>query len=242
MRGRADDRRKRISGRSSLHGRLLLIAGLLVVLGAREPPALARPEPGWTLVTTEDGIEVTAREVPGRGFPTFRGVGVIYSDIYQVLAVMADTRRHCEWMDRCAAAKQLRKISEREYIVYSRTDVPWPIADRDAVFHSVALVDVKRRNVEIRFTAVTHPSMPPVDGVVRMTDLRGHYKMQALAIDRTRVEFQVDADPKGLLPKWLAKMATRRLPLYTIRDMRKQVNKTRGWYAERIKRWMAGKY
>jgi hypothetical protein len=196
----------------------------------------------WKQILKKDGVTISEREEPGRGFPTFRGVGEINASIYQILGVMSDTRRLWEWMDRCADARQLRKVSELEYIVYMRTDVPWPIWDRDAVYHTTVHVDTKRYRVDIRFRAVKHRKMPPVKGVVRMTDLRGHYRLQALAPTKTRVEIMVDADPKGSLPKWLAKVATRRLPLYTIRGLRKQAKKTRGWYDKRIERWKSGKY
>jgi hypothetical protein len=212
--------------------------GLLTLL--QSGAAVAKP--GWQHVAHEDGITVSMREVPGRGFPTFRGRGIIYASMYQVLAVMSDFKRHTEWMERCIEARKLRKINEREYIVYARTDVPWPLSDRDAVYHSKVHIDLKRYVVDIRFWAERSKLMPPVDGVVRMTDLRGHYKMRAVARGKTHIEYQVDADPKGLLPTWLAKIATKRLPLQTIRKLRKQAQRTRGWYTKRIERWKAGKY
>jgi hypothetical protein len=70
-----------------------------------------------------------------------------------------------------------------------------------------------------------------------MTDLQGHWKLWAKEQEQTLMEYQVKADPKGLLPKWLAKLATRELPLYTIRNIRQQVQSTKGWYSKRIRRW-----
>ena len=81
--------------------------------------------------------------------------------------------------------------------------------------------------------------MGEVKGVVRMYNLRGYYRFTALDASHTHVDYQVDADPAGSLPRWIAKLATRTLPLDTLRAMRKQAQRTRGWYAERIKRWQA---
>jgi len=191
----------------------------------------------WKLVASQDGVVVTAREVPGRGFPTFRGLGLVEANLYQVLAVLSDVPRHAEWMLRCADARQLRKISEVEYVVYSRTRAPWPVSDRDAVYHSNVHVDLKQLVVDVRFRAVKSALMPPRKGVVRMENLQGHYRLKALAQEKTLVDFQVDADPAGSLPRWVAKLATRHIPLDTILQLRRQVQKTRGWYSERIKRW-----
>lgn len=210
------------------------LAALAAIVGL---PTVAGASPGWREVTRDDGIVVTQREVPGRGFPTFRGVGEVKGNLYDVLAVLSDTPRFKEWMDRCATAQRLRKVSETEYIIYMRTDAPWPVSDRDAVYHSKVHVDTKRQVVDIRFRAVVTPLKKPVDGVVRMKKLQGHYKLTALGAHKTRVDYQVDADPAGSLPGWLARLATKRLPLKTLRALRKQVAKTRGRYAERIARW-----
>lgn len=221
---------------TSTHPLWLWVA--LVLLGSSAP---AHAAPSWKWITREDGIAVAMRDVPGRDFPTFRGVGVVGASIYDVLAVLSDTKRQPEWMDRCIDARLLRKISEKEYIVYSRTDVPWPIADRDAVYHSKVHVNRKRNMVNIRFRAVRSKLKGKVKGVVRMTSLRGHFKLSARSLNSTLVDYQVDADPAGSIPRWLAKIATRRLPLQTIRKLRKQVKKTRGWYTKRIQRWKAMK-
>ena len=215
--------------------RLLLVLALM----GHSPVALASPQ--WKWIARKEGIAVAERDVPGRGFPTFRGVGMVKASIFQVLGVLSDTPRHTQWMDRCIEARMLRKISEKEYIVYSRTDVPWPISDRDAVYHSRVHVDRKRSIVDIRFRAVTSPLKGKVKGVVRMTRLRGHYKLTARSLTTTLVDFQVDADPAGSIPGWLARAATRRLPMQTIIKLRKQLTKTRGWYAKRIQRWKAMK-
>ena len=193
----------------------------------------------WQHITSEDGIAVTAREVQGRGFPTFRGVGVIDASLWEILAVLSDVGRHRDWMFRCLEARQLRKISEMEYIVYSRTDAPWPVSDRDAVFHSTVHPSLKDLTIDVRFRAVQSPLMGPVKGVVRMTKLQGYYRLKSLGPEKTLMDYQVDADPGGMLPGWLAKLATRRLPIDTIRSLRKRVKVTRGWYTERIKRWQA---
>lgn len=205
-------------------------------------PGDSRATPRWKRILVEDGVTVSTREVPGRSFPTFRGEGVIHAGIYDVLAVISDIARYPHWVEKCKTARVLQKISEREYIIYQRIDVPWPVSDRDSVNRSRAVVDQRRQRVNIKFWAVRDRRMGKVDGVVRMEDIRGHYLLIALGEGRTRIAFEVDADPGGLLPAWVAKLATRRLPLRTIQNLRLRVRRTRGWYDRRIRRWRAGKY
>jgi hypothetical protein len=220
------------------HGYLLLLvtSGVLILAGD------ALPSGNWQRVAHEDGITLSIRDVPGRGFPTFRGVGAVDANIYDVVAVISDIGRHTEWMERCRDAQLLRKESERLYIVYSRTRAIWPVADRDAVYRSEATVDAGHKQVTVKFTAIRSPLKDKVKGVVRMEKLQGYYKLSALGSSKTWVEFEVDADPGGMLPTWIAKLATRRLPLHTIRNLRKQVARTRGWYQDRIRRWRSGAF
>jgi hypothetical protein len=216
--------------------RTLIIGTVVLLLTAATARAAA---PKWEHILREDGVTVTTREVSGRGFPTFRGVGVVHANLFEVLAVLSDIKRYTEWQGSCAEAKLLRKINEREYIVYSRTDAPWPVSDRDTVNRSKVHVDLKRRIVNVKFRAIRTPLKGPVSGVVRMNKLRGHFKLTSLSRDKTKVDYKVDADPEGMLPTWVAKIATKKLPLDTIKQLRRQVRRTHGWYAKRIKRWLS---
>jgi hypothetical protein len=210
---------------------------LLIALFGMLFPSASTAGEGWQHVTTTAGITVTMQKKPDNSFPTFRGEGIISANIYQIVAVMSDIKRYTEWVGNCNDARIIKKMTEIDYVIYSRTDVPWPVSDRDAVYRSKVLVDIKSMRVYIRFKAIQSPSVPLVKGVVRMDDIQGFYHLQAMGPNKTMVVYQVDADPKGWLPKWLAQLATRRLPLDTLLNLRKQVIKTRGWYEERIDFW-----
>mgnify|MGYP004000289011 CR=1 FL=1 len=212
----------------------LFLATAIIAISATPSTVLAA---SWLPVTYEDGIAVYTKDVPGRGFPTFRGVGMIEADIFDVLAVISDIKRHPEWMSRCKESRLLDKKSETEYIVYTRTDAPWPVSDRDAVFHSKSTVNIADKEVIVRFWAVRSNRMPKVNGVVRMVELNGRYKLKAWGKGRTKIDYMVDANPGGMIPTWMAKMATKKMPLITIQKLRKQIKRTKGKYAERIARW-----
>ena len=80
-----------------------------------------------------DGVRVSARSIEGRALPRLRAEGLVEADAYRVMAVIQDAARHAEWIDSCAEAVLLERESEQVSLVYTRMDVPWPLADRDAV-------------------------------------------------------------------------------------------------------------
>lgn len=200
---------------------------------AREAPAPAAL-PGWALVAEEDGIVVTSRPSEHSALPIFRGVGQVDAPLLEVLAVVTDAERHHEWIFSCSDSALVAQTSEASGIVYNRTDAPWPVPDRDVVLDSRVEVLDGEREVIVRFSATPHPDRPPIDGVVRMPYLRGHYHLWAEGDAHTRVEYQVDSDPGGTLPTWLATRGTREMPLETLRALRAQLVRTHGIYDARI--------
>jgi hypothetical protein len=177
------------------------------------------------------------RDVPGRSFPTIRAIAVFDASIYDVLAVLSDVGRYPQWMARCAEARRLSQRGELEYVTYSRTDAPWPVSDRDAVYFARARVKLSQKLVMVHFRAVKDRRVPPKDGVVRLDKLQGYYALKMLGPRRTQLDYQLDADPGGWIPKWVGKITAKKAVVDTMHALRKQVAKTRGWYAKRIARW-----
>jgi hypothetical protein len=226
----------RAPARGRRAGRAAILALALAALVAA--PGRAHAEEGWELVTREDGITVTKRDVPGRGFPTFRATGMVEAHVYDVLAVISDIPAYTKWQTNCIASRELKKLTETSFLVYTRTHAPWPVADRDAVYHATVHPTVKQKMiVEVRFSATKTDLQPPVKGVVRMEKMRGYFRLTELGPRRTLVDYHVDGDPGGLLPTWLAKLAVKRVPLDAIQGMRRRAAATRGQYDERIKKW-----
>ena len=205
-----------------------------VAVGAVPTAALAG---GWKVVHQEAGVTVSQKEIEGRDLPIFRGATVINADIYELLGVLQDVANHPLWMHRCKEAQVLERYGEFHVLHYNRTDAPWPVSDRDTVLESKIDVSPEKATVTVRFKATKSPLRGEVADVVRMLRLRGYYKLTALSGTRTRVEYQVDADPGGSLPVWVVKMASQDMPVNTLTNLRARVRETNGMYREFRKRW-----
>jgi len=198
---------------------------LIILFGAlaAASPVLAGE---WERVGTDDGITVERRRVDGSNLLEFRGRGVVDAPIAALLATFLDVEHATEWMDQCNGSSIVEDAGERHKIVYNRTHAPWPVADRDAVLDNVLSFDERERRVRLEFSSVTHPRKGAVDGVVRMPFLRGHWYLWPEAGGRkTRVEYQVHADPGGLLPAFLVNYASKDLPKKTIAGLRAQLKR-----------------
>ncbi len=191
----------------------------------------------WKTVALEHGVKVMMRDVPGLSFPELRTIAVLQADVYDVLAVLSDVGRYPQWMMRCAEARRLEDRGDLEYLTYSRTGAPWPVSDRDAVYNAKVYPKLKQDLIMVRFRAVKDPRVPPKDGIVRLKNLHGYYALKILGPRRVQIDYQLFADPGGWIPTWVGKITAKRSVIKTMVNLRKQVRKTRGWYAKRIARW-----
>lgn len=215
--------------------RAVVTALLAAVLLASTAPAGA--DDGWKQDAVEKGVVVTTKTETGRNLPIFRGVATVDGGAYEILAVLDDISRFTEWMADCTAARIVKGLGELDRIEYNRVAAPWPVADRDVTIRSWIEVSAAKGDIMARFSSVSVPEAKPVAGVVRMPRLQGFYHLEPIDAGHTKVTYQVDADPGGLLPDWLVKLTSRKLPIDTLVKLKQQVAKTRGKYDAFLKKY-----
>ncbi len=210
---------------------LLAVVLLLVSFDAGADDA------GWTVDANDKGVLVTTKTEPGRSLPMFRGVGTVDAGVFEILAVLDDISHFTDWMADCTGARVVKQINEFERIEYNRIAAPWPVSDRDTTVRSWVEASLSKGEIWARFQSMDVAGTGPVAGVVRMPRLAGYYHLEAIDAGHTKVTYQVDADPGGMLPNWLVKLTSRKLPIETLVGLRRQVAKTRGQYDTFLKRY-----
>jgi hypothetical protein len=160
---------------------------------------------------------------------------VLEASLPHVLAVLRDVPRHVEWRSRCVESRILRIESRNVAILYNRIAGRWPIADRDAVLRSETRVDgPDAARIELR--AADSPEAPDPRGAVRMP-LEGVYELRSEGPERTRVDYRMQIELGGYVPRWLASFATEDMPVATLEGLRRQVAATRGAYDDFVRAW-----
>jgi hypothetical protein len=207
----------------------LCSALLLPLLAAGSARADAPGQRGpWELVRNDDGIVVHRRTVPGSKLHEFRGVGMVEAPISAVLAVLDDAEHRTEWMKEAVANRRIERVGKYGELFYSRTGAPWPVSDRDVVNRAQIIFDGAQHLVRVEFRSTTHPAWPAQNGVVRMPSLEGHWTMWPERGGAwTRIEYQLHADPGGMLPQWIVNLVSKKIPYETLMGMRKQVSRRR---------------
>lgn len=225
--------------------RLAWLFALVLACAALSPtllaPATAHADGAkgaWEVVTREDGVTVSQKEVEGRDLPVFRGATTIPANMYLLLGILSDFDRHKEWMHSCHTAKLLKKIDDYTRISYNRADAPWPVDDREVILHSKVTFNAKTRTIKINFRSTKFAGAPSTpDGVVRMQRLKGYYMLRAKGPNTTYVQYEVDADPGGMIPSWLAAKASSDIPVNTLRNLRKRAKAVAKDYEAFMAKW-----
>lgn len=212
------------------------VAALIAVVLVGASPGLARAS-DWEVIAEGDGIVVSRRLVEGRDFPQLRSVGEVPGTPYEVLAILLDVPAQVDWRPDCVESKTVRKIDTWRSIVYTRTDAPWPVSDREVVVENEVIFTDPPSKVKVTFAAVTAPDVERRRGTVRMKMATGFYAIEAIDDARSLVHYEVDADPGGSLPDWLVSMQSTRNPLETLAGLRKRLEETRGQYGAQIARF-----
>lgn len=191
----------------------------------------------WEVIEERDGIVVSRRPVPDRAFPQLRAVGEVRGTPYEILAVLLDVPAHVGWLPDCRVSKTLRQPGPWHYVIYTRTDAPWPVSDREAVIENEVIFLDPPSKVKVKFDAIDAPEVARGRGTVRMKSLSGFYSIEAIDDERSLVHYEIDADPAGTLPAWVIRLQSTRNPLQTLGGLRRRVQETRGQYDALIARW-----
>ncbi|QRY81335.1 START domain-containing protein [Pseudomonas sp. PDNC002] len=179
-------------------------------------PAWAQAQ-GWTLAKNEDGVKVYLRDVPGSRYKSFRGVTLVKSDVATLGHLQENLRVSCAWLYACAQMRLL-KYSDEAIWVYLDTKLPWPAAPRDMVL-KVVTQDTPDGGM-IRRLQAAPDYVPPVTGRIRVPTLSGTWQMVPKGPKLTEVTYEMQGEPGGSVPSWLANQFVVDAPFESLRMLK----------------------
>ena len=198
------------------------------------PIIQAAGESAWKEVIVDQGVTVWSRDRSDRVLPELRARGQINGELFHAMAVILDNERSCEWVPSCTESEEIKRLDARTTWVYSVTDSPWPVSDRDTVVKVVA--EKIESNDKYRVSMQAQPDLLPlVEGRVRIPSSNIYFLLKRVNADTIEIEYGLDVDPGGALPKWMVRRTARKTLVETIIALEAQVARTRGQYHFGIK-------
>ncbi|MBH3428350.1 START domain-containing protein [Pseudomonas alkylphenolica] len=171
----------------------------------------------WALAQDRSGIQVYLSDVPGSKYQRFRGVTQIKADVRTLSDLQENLRVACKWLYGCASMRLLDVEGDTTW-VYMTTELPWPTNPRDMV------IQVRTERADdgtlIRHLSAVSGKMARQPGFVRVTRLEGLWTLTPKSDHLTEVTYQLEADPAGDIPSWLANQFVIDAPMVSLRTLR----------------------
>ena len=174
----------------------------------------------WQLEKDEENIKVYLRNTHGSPVKSFMGKMKVKASISSIVSILDDTASYPRWLFNCRSAKSISRKSDNESTYYIVTNMPWPVADRDAIITSKRTQNPSNTVVEIKMA--TKPSLiPKAKGKVRIESLQGRWLLTPINNQEVDIVYQMSIDPGGNIPKWVVNAMTVDLPFHTLKNLKK---------------------
>lgn len=179
----------------------------------------------WEAIADEDGVKTYRQKSAENGIVAFRGEKVVHATMKKIASVLSDQEMRKDWVDSLAETKLIRQPGPLERIEYNRVSAPWPLQDRDFVYRAKVETKRKEKSILISMASVEDASEPPRSGVVRANILHSYYYLRDVTEKDgeplTLVILEIAADPKGIIPNWVANLTQKRWPHHTLTALEK---------------------
>ncbi len=172
----------------------------------------------WNLEFVKKGISVYTKPVPGSPLKAFKAEAEIEAPIEIINSILSDSNGRVNWMPDSIISYDLINDNNTYIVSYNETEVS-VVNNRDVIIET-RITENEDRIVH-EYSALDRPDLvPEFKGRVRITDMTGSWTLTP-AGSSTYVVFIVKANPGGIIPLWLANMASKDIPYRTILGLRR---------------------
>jgi hypothetical protein len=183
---------------------------------------------GWKKIGESDGIIGYTRPTNKSSVDEIKAVGIVNAPISVVEAVIRDISVMPQYMFLCKDAflintPDMKSAGDIVYF-YSLTDLPFPVSDRDVVAKSLWSVDKATGTVYCHAEGVK-TTYKQNKNIVRMPFSVIDCTLVPNGANKTKVIYQVIADPGGELPDFLVNMLSKDYGIKTIAGLKRMAKK-----------------
>ena len=124
----------------------------------------------------KENIVMYQRDFGTKGIKQFKLTTTFkQTKLSSIFAVFRDHATFTDWMEGIKVIKNVKKVSETENFDYYDIGFPWPLKNRDAVYHQQIYQDAADRSLNVNFSCLP-TFVPYVEDKVRLTEIQGAWK------------------------------------------------------------------
>ncbi len=176
----------------------------------------------WELRKDKNGIKVFTRINANSSIVEYKAVTTTHTEISNLIAIINNVENYPGWLANCESASVIENINDSLRIDYLKTDVPWPMDDRDVVLE-YRIISNNGEHYEAIMTAIPEV-IAEKENIVRIKNARGKWVFKKNDESTIEITYQFYGDPEGDIPLWIINMFIVSGPYETLLDLKKQYN------------------
>ncbi|RXJ72099.1 hypothetical protein CS022_17665 [Veronia nyctiphanis] len=173
--------------------------------------------------TYTDSIKLKSYKRDGDIYDTIIGRVLFKTSLAAPMVVLTETDELTEWVHSSVEASVVNEVSAADKTLYFVFSAPLGIEDRDAYMRFSG-----QRSSDNIFTMSLEQdySYPSNDNAVRMSNVKGHFRMEELENQLVAVEFELHINP-NLRPIFAANANTKSVVKNTLENLRERLEDKR---------------
>ncbi len=132
------------------------------------------------------------------------------------IELVKNAKHDCSWIAKCESVNILEGEDSNFQLIRTEIKAPWPFNNRDMVVYSMLEYNEATKHLSIQLTQAENAeleshlvSSDDIKGIVRMTNVKAKWEMQALGNQQFLLEYRGVASPNGNIPDWIARRFVR---------------------------------
>jgi hypothetical protein len=181
-------------------------------------------KPVWKCVKNADSIQVYSRKSDSANYKIIKVTTRVKTSLSSLVYLLTDPPNHKNWVCMNKKAEVLKKKDTFHWILYSQTDAPRPVSDRDIITKVRLFQDSLNNAVYITGTALPDYLEKDPDHV-RIPYAESKWSFVPEKNGWVSVTFTLELDVGGKIPRWLANLTAAKGPYETMRKLRSEIKK-----------------
>lgn len=198
-----------------------IITGLLIALIFCQHIHVTAQE-DWKQREDKNGITVYSRSSDFSEFDEFKATTTIDQSFHAFVALLQDVDRIPDWMHSVKRSKLLERSGDSIQIYYTEASAPFPLKNRDGVYLNRFKWDGQTRILMVDIE-ILPDYMEAEKNLVRISRGKGFWQAKELQEGRIELIFQMQVDPGGSIPSWLANMFVVDTPFQTLTKLKELI-------------------
>ncbi|QLE00905.1 lipid-binding protein [Galbibacter sp. BG1] len=173
----------------------------------------------WELKRSANNIQVYTRELDSTNINEYKAVLRANTSAEKALKILTNGDNLKSWNHKTPESEILQKISENEYIFYMKSDLPWPLSDRDHICR-VTVNELGFNTYKLNISPADPSFTTAEKNAIRIDNFSGFWLINTIDDNTVEITQQMYGDPKGVIPAWLVNSLITSFPFHSFENLK----------------------